>query len=154
MNNLSIRQAVEADIGSLAEIVGRYRCFQGVTLQNTQDIRSFLRERIEKSESVILIAIDNPSDDIVGFAQLYPTFSTVSLQRQWLLNDLYVDAGKRNAGIGSLLMEAVKTNFRGKAKGFILVAEKTNTSAKRFYDKHGWQTDHFDFYSYFYGTNT
>ena len=150
MTNITVRQAVQADVGALAEIVLRYRCFQGVAVQNVQQICAFLRTRMENGESVVFIAVDESTGAIVGFVQLYPTFSTVSLQRQWLLNDFYVDEHKRNAGIGTLLMEAVKAHFSGKAKGFILVTEKTNTGAKRFYGRHGWKTDHFDFYSYFY----
>ena len=153
MCNIIVRQAGEADIEALAEVVKRYRDFQGVARQDMQEIKKFLHERIENSESVILIAVHEPARAIVGFVQLYPVFSTVSLQRQWLLNDFYVDEKDRNAGIGSLLMEAVKTHFRGKAKGFILVAAKANTGAKRFYNKHGWKTDTFDFYCYFYDAN-
>ena len=77
-------------------------------------------------------------------------FSTTSLQRQWLLNDFYVDEAERNKGVGSELMKAVKEHFRGIAKGFIVVAAKTNTGAKRSYDRHGWKTSEYDFYAYFY----
>ena len=101
-----------------------------------------------------LWAVREATQAIVGFVQLYPVFSTVSLQKQWLLNDFFVDQNERNAGVGSLLMEATKIHFCGKAKGFILVAEKTNAGAKRFYDRHGWKTDHFDFYCYFYEANS
>ena len=153
MKNIIIRQAVESDIDALAEIVKKYRDFQGVALQDRQEIKAFLCARIKNSESVILIALHEPSTTILGFVQLYPVFSTVSLKRQWLLNDFFVDEEARNSGIGSLLMEAVKTYFRGRGKGFILITEKTNTGAKRFYAKHGWQTDHFDFYCYFYDTD-
>jgi predicted N-acetyltransferase YhbS len=150
MNNINIKQAVESDIEILAEIVKRYRDFQGVSSQDMQAIIAFIRERITKSESTVLIAVNESTHSIVGFVQLYPVFSTVSLQRQWLLNDFYVDEGVRNSGIGSALMDAVKKHFDGKAKGLILVAEKTNTGAKRFYAKHGWKTDRFDFYWYYF----
>ena len=152
MDTVIIRQAIESDVDVLAEIVKRYRDFQGVSAQDMHEIKAFIRERIVKSECTILIAITEPSNNIIGFVQLYPTFSTVSLQRQWLLNDFYVDENERNRGIGSSLMEAVKEHFRGNSKGFILVTEKTNIGAKRFYDRHGWETNHFDFYHYFYET--
>jgi GNAT superfamily N-acetyltransferase len=148
--NIVIRQAAESDLADLTEIVKKYRDFQGIESQDVQQIEAFLRERITKSESVILVAVHEETSAIAGFVQLYPTFSTVSLQRQWLLNDLFVAEEERGQGIGSALMEAVKEHFRGKAKGFILVTEKTNAGAKRFYDRHGWKTDHFDFYCYFY----
>ena len=153
MDNITIRQAGKNDIDALSEIIERYRGFQGGVQQDIQEIKAFLLERIEKDESVILIAVNETKHFIVGFVQLYPVFSTVSLQRQWLLNDFYVDEAKRNSGLGSALMEAVKRHFHGKAKGFILVAEKTNAGAKRFYIKHGWKTDHFDFFWYYFDAN-
>ena len=154
MGSITIRQATENDVDALVEIVKKYREFQGITVQEFRDVKEFISERISKSESTILIAISEASGSIVGFVQLYPVFSTVSLQKQWLLNDFYVSEEERNSGIGSALMEAVKEYFHGVAKGFILVTHKTNTGAKRFYDKHGWKTDVFDFYFYFYDTNT
>jgi ribosomal protein S18 acetylase RimI-like enzyme len=148
-----IKQAVESDVDSVAAIVKRYRDFQGVKEQYIEEIASFIRARISGSESVILIAISQASGAVIGFVQLYPVFSTVSLQRQWLLNDFFVDEGERGAGVGSALMEAVKERFRNAAKGFILVTAKTNAGAKRFYEKHGWMTGSFDFYTYYYGTD-
>ena len=153
MDDINIRQAEIIDIDALSEIIKRYRDFQGVSKQDIQEIKSFLLERIEKAESTIFIAINETKHSIVGFVQLYPVFSTVSLQRQWLLNDFYVDEANRNSGLGSALMEAVKKHFCGKAKGFILVAEKANTGAKRFYKKNGWKTDHFDFFWYYFDAN-
>ena len=39
-------------------------------------------------ESVVFIAFDeiNP----IGFVQLYPSFSSLSMKKSWVLNDLYV----------------------------------------------------------------
>lgn len=153
MENITIRQATEIDIIPVSEIVKKYRGFYGITAQDIQEIQAFVRERLIQSESVIIIAVNDETNSVVGFVQLYPVFSTVSLQRQWLLNDFYVESEERGKGIGSALMETVKEHFRNKAKGFILVTEKTNAGAKRFYDRHGWKTDHFDFYCYFYGAN-
>jgi len=153
MNGVTIRQAIESDIDSLAEIVKKYRDFQGVVSQDIEEIKAFIRERIVKSESCIFVAISNATGAIIGFIQLYPVFSTVSLKRQWLLNDFFVAEEARNSGVGSALMEAVIEYFRGNAKGFILITEKTNAGAKRFYDRYGWKTDHFDFYTYFYNTS-
>ena len=151
-SEVTIKKATEHDVDELVGIIKRYREFQGVAIQDSSEIREFISARIKKSESIILIAVSEATDMIVGFVQLYPVFSTVSLQRQWLLNDIYVIEDERSKGIGSSLVKAVKEYFRGTAKGFILVTQKTNTGAKRFYDKHGWRTDVFDFYTYFYDT--
>ncbi len=66
------------------------------------------------------------------------------------MSDFYVEETERNKGVGSSLMDAVKEHFRGDSKGFILVTAKTNDTAKHFYDRHGWKTNEYDFYTYFY----
>ncbi len=152
-NGITIREAIKSDIDALARIVGKYRGFYGVAEQDMAAVKEFIGERIRKNESVILMAVSDTTGAIVAFSQLFPVFSTVSLKKQWLLNDFYVEETRRNKGVGSSLMEAVKDYFRGSSKGFILVTAKTNIDAKRFYDKHGWKTDAYDFYTYFYERN-
>ena len=41
----------------------------------------------------------------VGFVQLYPSFSSVSMVRSWVLNDLYVKESARKKGFGEELFE-------------------------------------------------
>lgn len=145
-----IRLADIKDIDRLTEIIKKYREFYGVLPADTLPIRNFIGERIAKSESKIFIAVNEKTNTIVGFVQLYPSFSTVSLKPQWMLNDFYVEEAERKKGVGAMLMNAVVAHFSGKAKGFILVTAKTNEEAKRFYTKHGWKTDVYDFYTYTY----
>lgn len=47
-----------------------------------------MKARLENHESVILIAEEN--GEFIGFTQLYPTFSSVSMKRIYILNDLFV----------------------------------------------------------------
>ena len=151
VEGITIREAVKRDADGLAGIVSRYRNFYGISAQDLSEIKEFVYERIDHSESVVLMAVSDISGLIVAFAQLYPVFSTVSLKKQWLLSDFYVEETERNKGVGSALMDAVKEHFRGDSKGFILVTAKTNAAAKYFYDRHGWKTNEYDFYTYFYG---
>ena len=44
----------------------------------------------------------------------------------------------------------VKEYFRDKAKGFILVTDIDNLTAKSFYENNGWKTGEYDFYTFFY----
>ena len=50
----------------------------------------FLRNRIERKESVIFVAVED--DEYIGFTQLYPSFSSISMKELWILNDLFVQA--------------------------------------------------------------
>jgi ribosomal protein S18 acetylase RimI-like enzyme len=142
------RLADENDIPKLLPLLLDYRTFYGVKIQDNKEAEKFLRERMINKESVVFITFHE--DEAVGFIQLYPSFSTVSLKRQWHLNDLFVREEFRRQGYATDLMESAKDYFRGCAKGFTLITEKTNVNAKAFYKANGWITDEYDFYTYFY----
>lgn len=67
----------------------------------------FIRERLEHNESVIFVALTDVEEGQkpVGFTQLYPTISSVRAVKNWILNDLYVDAGFRKKGVGEALIK-------------------------------------------------
>jgi len=48
--------------------------------------------------------------EAAGFAQLYPRFSSVALQRAYILNDLYVEKKFRQQGIERKLFETSYAN--------------------------------------------
>ena len=53
-----------------------------------QSARVFLRDKFNHGESVVFLASQGPTP--VGFTQLFPSFSLVSMARVFLLNDLFV----------------------------------------------------------------
>lgn len=144
-----VREAHIDDLSSLVGIVMKYRDFYGVNDQNEEEVKQFLNNRLENNQSKVFIAADTEGE-VIGFIQLYPSYSTVSLKPQWILNDFFVDVDYRNKGYGTALMSYVKEYFSDKAKGFILVTEKSNLTAKTFYDNNGWETGEYDFYTFFY----
>jgi GNAT superfamily N-acetyltransferase len=100
---------------------------------------AFLTERIEQNESIIFIAIDD--EKVVGFTQLYPTFSSVSAQKTLVLNDLFVRPEMRGKGIGEeILKYAQKFAKETNAKGLALETATENL-AQKLYEKLGWQKD-------------
>lgn len=139
MNAVTVRQAVAADLDVLASLFDQYRQFQGQA-SDVDAARSFLRERFDHGESVIFIALGGQR--AVGFAQLYPSFSSVSLSRVFILNDLFVhDAGRRH-GVASQLLSALESyawSF-GAARISLNVA-RSNVSAQALYAARGWKAD-------------
>jgi GNAT superfamily N-acetyltransferase len=102
--------------------------------------RAYLAERIKRSESVIFLAVRDGT--IVGFTQLYPSFSSVSMQRLWVLNDLFVAAEGRSSGAGrALLARAERWAAETGAKGLTLSTQITNLAAQRLYEACGWSKD-------------
>lgn len=61
-------------------------------------------ERLQKGDSVILVAED--SEICIGFTQLFPSHSSVSMQRAWILTDLFVVPEYRRWGVGCDLIKA------------------------------------------------
>ncbi|MCA9102209.1 MAG: GNAT family N-acetyltransferase [Planctomycetales bacterium] len=89
---------------------------------------------------MILVARRGP--EAVGFVQLYPLFSSVSMQRIWLLNDLYVSESARRTGVGTALLDAAcEHGARTGALRLELATARTNTAAQQVYASNGWTRD-------------
>jgi GNAT superfamily N-acetyltransferase len=128
-----IQKAVIQSIEDLAQIFDLYRIFYKKE-SDIEQAKQFLKARLENNESVIYIAFDNQEEQIVGFVQLYPLFSSTRMQRLWLLNDLYVKQEYRNTGISKMLIEASKTLcIETNACGLMLETAKDNTVGNQLY---------------------
>ncbi len=145
MNQVQARQAVLADLQVLAPLLDAYRVFYG-SGSDVEAASQFLLERFNNGESVLFISI--AEDTAVGFCQLYPSFSSVSLARTFILNDLYVMESYRKQGIGTMLLQAaVEFAKDHKALRLTLSTAITNRTAQSLYENAGWIRDQ-DFYVY------
>jgi ribosomal protein S18 acetylase RimI-like enzyme len=134
------------DLAEVAELFDRYRVFY----HQSSDLvaaRSFLEERFEQKDSTIFIA--RSQAQIVGFTQLYPSFSSVAMKRVWILNDLFVDETHRKQGIAKLLTNAAANFARDTgAIRIILSTQVTNLPARSLYRSLGYiQDETFDRYA-------
>lgn len=129
----------------LAPLFDGYRQFYGQR-SDVAGSRQFLFERLTALESVIFLAEQNGRG--WGFTQLYPSFSSVSMQRLWILNDLFVAPEARGQGVGEALLERARVfGVAAGAKELQLSTATTNTTAQRLYERFGYERDD-DFYSY------
>ncbi|WP_223787214.1 GNAT family N-acetyltransferase [Marinicella meishanensis] len=130
-----IRKADIQDLPQLSQLFDGYRRFY----QQPGDLpgaEAFIRERLTQQESVVLVAEDQ--DQLLGFTQLFPSFSSVSMQRLWILNDLFVAEPARGAGVAAALMNHAK-ELAADTKGIILETDWDNVKAQKLYDKLGYQ---------------
>ena len=100
---------------------------------------SFIKDRLENKESVIFVAL---ADDGMpaGFTQLYPMLSSVRATKNWLLNDLYVDAAFRKQGIGEALIKAAMDFARSQnATCMKLETAEDNYTAQSLYEAIGFK---------------
>lgn len=134
---ISTRKATKEDIDELTVLFDLYR----IWYHQPSDIaaaKKFLLQRMEKEESIIFVAIQEQV--LVGFTQLYPIFSSVSLQRTWLLNDLYVHATVRKQGVAAQLLEtAGQHGLQTGSKWLLLQTGNDNFNAQSVYEKNGWK---------------
>lgn len=93
-----------ADLDAVAVLFDRYRVFYG-QVSDLALAKQFLNQRVIQQQSIILIA--KMADFKVGFAQIYPTFSSVHCCRTWVLNDLYLDEEYRGLGIGRAILKQI-----------------------------------------------
>jgi ribosomal protein S18 acetylase RimI-like enzyme len=134
-----IRRAGLADLDLIVPLFDAYRQFYRQP-PDLEIARCFLLERLERNESVIFVAIDG--DAALGFTQLYPSFSSVSLARIFVLNDLFVSPQARRRGVGRLLLEATaKFGRNAGATRLVLSTELTNKTAQSLYEQLGWKRD-------------
>ena len=95
------RRAYVEDINQLAPLFDAYRIFYKQD-SDIKGAKAFLMSRFNLKDSVIFIAIVN--QNIVGFTQLYPSFSSVKMQRTFILNDLYVSETHRTVSYTHLTL--------------------------------------------------
>ena len=134
---MQVREAKLSDLENLSDLFNSYRMFYG----KESDIRvaeEFLTSRIENKDSKIFICEFN--NELSGFVQLYPIFSSTRVSKYWLLNDLFVDINKRGKGYSKLLIERSKELvIESKACGMMLETEKSNDIGNLLYPSTGFK---------------
>ena len=136
---ITVRLATALDMDAVAPLFDGYRQFYGQA-SDMALAKCFLEERCRHKESVILLAQQDAA--AVGFAQLYPSFSSTRAARIYVLNDLYVEPSHRKAGVGRLLLHAAAGYAQQqKAIRLTLSTAHTNVPAQRLYESLGWKLD-------------
>lgn len=141
------RKATIQDLPQLSGLFDQYRIFY----HKESDIsaaENFLHERINNKDSEIFVAEEN--ENLVGFVQLYPIFSSTRMKRYWLLNDLYVNKDSRGKGYSKKLIEEAKDLAKSsKASGILLETGKKNDIGNQLYPACGFELyDSVNFYEW------
>lgn len=145
MTDTTISRAGPADLDALALLFDAYRQFYGQAADLPR-ARDWLRSRLRVGESVALLA--RRAQGIVGFAQLYPMYSSVRTARTWILNDLFVDPAARRRGVARALLDASSAFAREDgAAGIALETMRDNAAARALYRAAGWNEDATQWYS-------
>lgn len=147
---MKITQATLKDLARIAPLFNDYRVFY----EQESDIKAataFLKERLLKNESIIFYAEED--NMVLGFTQLYFSFSSVSLKPSLILNDLYVDSFYRGKGIGEALLNKAKEFCKADNYKGLALETATDNPAQQLYEKLDWKKDTQCFH-YFWNANS
>ncbi len=141
-----IRRATIKDLDQLVILFDKYLAFYKKPA-NIESQKSYLKERIENNEAILFIAFDDDiKDKAIGFALIYPTFSSLLLSKILILNDLYVDISIRKIGIGQkLILETIALAKELNLNLIRLRTAKNNVIAQELYHKMGFIRDEFQY---------
>lgn len=147
---MEIKNASLSDLELIVPLFDAYRVFY----EQSSDFdasRSFIKERFFNNETVIFLALEK--DKAIGFTQLFKTFSSVSLQPLYILNDLFVSLEFRKKGVGEALLNHAQ--FFCQKQGFKGLALETATDnpAQKLYKRLGWEKDEEYFHYFWKNTN-
>ncbi len=147
---IEIKEATVEDVNTLAPLFDAYRVFYEQQ-SDVEGAKQFLKDRLINQESYILLALENDSG--IGFTQIYPLFSSVSMQQLHVLNDLFVLAESRGKGVAGQLLEKAKDYaIQHGSKGLSLETHKDNP-AQNLYERLGWEKDE-EYLHYFWSSKT
>ena len=140
-STVSVVRADSEHAEQIAPLFDAYRQFNGND-SDTPGARKFLEERLGRGETVIFLAYRGADRDAVGFAQLYPTFSSVSMEKLWILNSLFVAPEARKLGAGRALLEEARSFAVSTGAGGVkLETAANNYAAQSLYESLGWQRE-------------
>lgn len=146
---VKIIKASGSDLPKLVPLFDQYRIFYDQP-SDMEAAHTFLQDRIHHEECVVFLA--EKDQQAVGFTLLYKTFSSVSMQPFFVLNDLFVAPGHRQRGIGGMLLEKAKSLCRSLNYKGLALETATDNSAQGLYEKLGWKKDSHCFH-YFWHTD-
>jgi GNAT superfamily N-acetyltransferase len=134
---LQVRRASLHDLEQIAQLFDQYRMFYGAP-SDLAAARHFIGARLDDGDSVIFLAEAEPGN-AVGFTQLFPSYSSVSLAPIYILNDLFVAPRQRRRGAARALLKAAKEFAQTTdAARLMLATEVTNRPAQALYESMGW----------------
>ena len=143
---MHIKKASLEELNDLVSLFDQYMVFYKQP-SAPQKYRPYLGERLMNNDATVFIAY-NKGGEAMGFVLNYHSFSSVSLGKIMILNDLFIDPAYRRQGLANELIHRVVRE--AKNTGAIRVDLNTaqdNFSAQALYEKLGFVKDT-EYFSY------
>ncbi len=136
---MTIHQATLYDLDTIVPLFDGYRIFYRQS-SDLEGAHLFLKERLQLEDSIIFFALSEKNTPI-GFMQLYPLFSSVSMQSMYLLNDLFIVPEFRGSGVGTALIDQAKDRCRKEGQKGLIIQTETTNRAQQLYEHLGFVKD-------------
>ncbi|MGB6985829.1 MAG: GNAT family N-acetyltransferase [Candidatus Aquilonibacter sp.] len=137
--DITVRRATPADIDVLLPLVRAYRVFYG-QMPDEAGERRFIGKHLREVTSTVFLASDGRS--VLGFVQIFESWSTVRLAPMLILEDLFVEPAVRGRGIARALIDAAIAYAReAGAGGMFLETAVNNERAQAVYERSGWERE-------------
>ena len=134
---MNIQRATLRELDQLVPLFDAYRVFYQ-QLSDRAAALDFLKARLQGAESVIFLALGGDGAAL-GFTQLYPLFSSVSMEPFYVLNDLYVDPTYRDQGVGTALLEHAQQFAEVQQQKGLALETAADNPAQFLYERLGWE---------------
>lgn len=136
-DEVRVEPITESRYEALMPLIAAYQRFYEVPDVDDDRNRDFFRRFIAPSDDGLLLGAWR-NGELVGYACLYWSFTSLVPARTVLMNDLYVAESERGQGIGRALIEASAAAGRERgAHRLEWVTQRDNTTAQRLYDSTG-----------------
>ncbi|HGE5782846.1 TPA: N-acetyltransferase family protein [Bacillus pseudomycoides] len=135
LKNIEVFKATYEDRETVINLIKMYMEFYEKPVHDKNSLDELVNTII-KNADLGLFYICTVNKDPVGFATLYTTFSTLSIGRAMILNDLFVIPNYRELGVGDMLFNTCKKYVQDNNYAYMeWVTAKDNIAAQNFYKK-------------------
>lgn len=140
-DSVHVRRAGLGDVDGVTGLFLAYLAFYGRPAP-ADEVHAYLTARMSRGESVVLVARLDGVPGLAGFAQMYPTFSSLSMSPVWTVNDLFVAPAARRRGVAAALLAATAADAEAAGVTALELATAVeNTVARALYESLGFRLD-------------
>jgi len=134
---MRIEPVTQGQFEALLPMIAAYQRFYEVGEIDEERNRAFFRRFLAPSDDGLLLGAWD-DEELVGYACLYWTFTSLVPAEAVLMNDLYVDEATRGKGVGRALIEASAAVARERGAHHLeWSTAPDNHTAQRLYDSTG-----------------
>lgn len=141
---IQIRRAEAADAPAIADLLRSIGQFAHINAEDASVTRARVGKHLAlctADDSHLILVAETPEGDIAGYGAVHWLPYLIHAGPEGYVSELFVNDAFRGQGIGSQLLEAIKTEalHHGCARLMLLNMRNRESYQRQFYAKQGWQ---------------